>query len=173
MEKCLKALHAIKVARGSRQPFVTFRQTIEKDVVKTWLHQPKGMLERGLLDFDKYFVEEFSEKGKIDAMGNRIGETNLPSLLSECTDFIEEESLLQLNLRLLGVSCIHSPTKYHCEIAGEGIEYSWGNAKVKYRRMRVRDKKNPDMFHMEVLKCLSRDYLTKERIGETNSPSLL
>ena len=96
--------------------------------------------ERGLLDFDNFFVEEFSEKGKLNEMGNRIDATCLPVLLSECADFIKEESLLQLNLRRLGVTCMHSP-KYHCEIAGEGIEYSWKNAKVKYRRIKVKDKK--------------------------------
>ena len=143
-------------------------KTVEKGVAKTWLHQPKGMLqvawERGLLDFDSYCVEDFSVKGKLDEMGNRIAATNLSLLIAGCEDFLTEVSLLQLNLQLLGVTCIHSP-KYHCEIAGEGIEYSWGNSKVKYRRIScVKDKKSIDQFQKSTWECLSQEYLTIDRI---------
>ena len=89
---------------------------------------------------DSFCVEDFSDKGLLDDMDNRIEKTNLSILLTNCSDFADEESLLQLNIRLLGAVCIHSP-KYHCEIAGEGIEYSWGNSKAKYRRIKVKDKK--------------------------------
>jgi len=101
--------------------------------------------ERGLLDLETYSVEQFTEKGTKNAMGNIMEETCLTALLPNCSDFIEEESLLQMNIRKLGAVCTHSP-KYHCELAGEGIEYSWGNAKMKYRRMKWSDKKDHAQF---------------------------
>ena len=78
----------------------------------------------------KYNIEDFSDNGKKTDIGVRNLETSLDHLLSTCTDFVEDESLLQMTLRKLGAVCVHSP-KYHCEMAGEGIEYSWGNAKMK------------------------------------------
>ena len=96
--------------------------------------------ERGLLNLKKYCIEDFSETGKMDEYGNVISETSLDMLLSKCTDFLEEKSLLQLNLEKLGAKCYRSP-KFHCELVGEGIEYSWGNAKLAYRRIST-NKKN-------------------------------
>ena len=84
-------------------------------------------------------------------------------LLSQCEDFLEEESLLQLHVRLLGAICVHSP-KYHCEIAGEGIEYSWGNSKAKYRKIKVCDKKTVKQFREQARNCLSQTYLNLKRV---------
>ena len=155
----------------ARDQNIPLQKSIEKGVAKTWVSTPKGMLqtawERGLLDLDSYCVEDFSEKGLLDDMENRIDKTNLSVLLTNCSDFADEESLLQLNIRLLGAVCIHSP-KYHCEIAGEGIEYSWGNSKAKYRRIKVKDKKTAEQFRHQVGKCLSRDYLHAERIRKNS-----
>ena len=146
---------------------IPLKKSVEKGVTKTWVGTPKGMLqiawERGLLDLDSFCVEDFSDKGLLDDMDNRIEKTNLSTLLTNCSDFADEESLLQLNIRLLGAVCIHSP-KYHCEISGEGIEYSWGNSKAKYCRIKVKDKKTAEQFRNQVGKCLSRDYLDVERI---------
>ena len=36
--------------------------------------------------------------------------------------------------------------KYHCELAGEGIEYSWGWSKKKYRRQLYANKKGNSAF---------------------------
>mmetsp|Transcript_29437 Transcript_29437/g.53921 ORF Transcript_29437/g.53921 Transcript_29437/m.53921 type:complete len:237 (-) Transcript_29437:190-900(-) len=49
-------------------------------------------------------------------------------------DFINEETLLQYHGKMLGVLVDRSP-KCHPEVAGEGIEYSWGCGKGKYRRL--------------------------------------
>ena len=67
----------------------------------------------------------------------------------------------------MGAVCHRSP-KYHCEIAGEGVEYSWGNAKMRYRRIPYSDKRTAGAFLKCVRDCLSRDYLNIERI-RTNS----
>jgi hypothetical protein len=114
-----------------------------------WSTKPKGKLqvarERGLLDLESYCVKDFSEKGQLDAFGNRNKDTSLDTLLSQCSDFLREESLLQLNVRKLGCSVFHTP-KYHCELAGEGIEYSWGNAQIKYRSFKSSEKRTIAQF---------------------------
>ena len=51
--------------------------------------------------------------------------------------------------------------KGHPEIAGVGIEYSWGKAKQHYRRHNSLD---PKLFHNEVLQALSTEVLTLERV---------
>jgi hypothetical protein len=60
-------------------------------VTEKWMSKPKWKLqvarERGLLDLESYCVEDFTDKGKIDEFGNRINETSLDMLLSQCSDF--------------------------------------------------------------------------------------
>ena len=51
------------------------------------------------------------------------------------------------------VSLVAIP-KYHCELAGEGIEYSWGLSKKKYRRQPYPDKKGKSAFKELLVKCL-------------------
>jgi hypothetical protein len=88
-------------------------------------------------------------------------------ILSKCTDFPEEKSLLQLHLaNLVGAQCFHSP-KFHCELAGEGIEYSGGFAKLAYRKLPKDQKNTTDKFHSHVQLCLSRDHLSISRVGWT------
>ena len=140
---------------------------VSKNVGRYTKGDALNCLRAGLLDLDSFCVEDFSNKGLLDDMDNRIEKTNLSILLTNCSDFADEESLLQLNIRLVGAVCIHSP-KYHCEIAGEGIEYSWGNSKAKYRRIKVKDKKTAEQFRNQVGKCLSRDYLDAERIRKNS-----
>ncbi len=60
---------------------------------------------------------------KKDAFGNLQHETSLRYLLGNCTNFEEEESMLESVGHALGVSIDWAP-KCHCELAGEGIKYS-------------------------------------------------
>ena len=53
--------------------------------------------------------------------------------MANCVDFEVEESLLQSMGTKMGVIIDRMP-KCHCELAGEGMEYSWGCAKNEYRR---------------------------------------
>ena len=46
--------------------------------------------------------------------------------------------------------------KYHCELAGEGIEYGWGFAKKCYRNLPQADKRTKEKFHQSVMECLQR-----------------
>jgi len=61
-------------------------------------------------------------------------------MLGKCTDFQNELSALQVLGNDLGVAVDFTP-KYHAELAGEGIEYSWGLAKGEYRRTPLSQKK--------------------------------
>mmetsp|Transcript_15909 Transcript_15909/g.45748 ORF Transcript_15909/g.45748 Transcript_15909/m.45748 type:complete len:162 (+) Transcript_15909:833-1318(+) len=54
--------------------------------------------------------------------------------------------------------------KCHPELAGEGIEYSWGAAKNYYRRLPLADKKGKDNFKRSVRSAMSREHLTTDRI---------
>ena len=63
--------------------------------------------------------------------------------ISNCTDFEEEETMLQAMGRSMGVIIDQSP-KCHPELAGEGVEYSWGCAKNAYRHLALREKKKKD-----------------------------
>ena len=79
--------------------------------------------ERGLLDeAQTYKVED------------------LRQLLSNCTDFRNEETQMQSIARSLGVQVIFSP-KCHPEIAGEGLEYTWAFFKNQYRKIPLPEKK--------------------------------
>ncbi len=45
--------------------------------------------------------------------------------MANCLDFEKEESLLQVNGHEMEVLVDRTP-KCHCELASEGIEYTWG-----------------------------------------------
>ena len=92
---------------------------------------------------------------------------SLEMLFLSCTAFIEEESLLQMNVQKMGAISFPSP-KYHCEIAGEGIEYSWGNSKCKYQQIKALDKKYKKDFLVCVKECLSRDFLDSKRVWKNS-----
>ena len=166
-DKKRRANLALKAGRYN----IATTKKVMTNVTETWVGKPKGKLqvawERGLLNLDKYCVEDYNEKGKLDDMGNIIEETSLDLLLSSCTDFIEEESLLQMNLRKMGATCFHSP-KFHCELAGEGIEYSWGNAKAKYRKIQTKKKDTISKFHASVTECISRKHLNRVRVQKNS-----
>jgi hypothetical protein len=59
--------------------------------------------------------------------------TSLRSIMSNFEDFKNEKSKLECLVEELGGNC-HMTPKVHPEIAGVGIEYNWGYAKLKYRK---------------------------------------
>jgi hypothetical protein len=138
-------------------------------MVEGWMGKPKGMLqilwERGFIDknMDPKTAEQYyTNDGKKDAFGNLIEGTSLRKMMRELFDFVEEETLLQYHARLLGVVVDRTP-KCHPEIAGEGIEYSWGCAKGTYRRLPFAEKKKKGKFLASVRRCLDRSVLTISR----------
>jgi hypothetical protein len=59
--------------------------------------------------------------------------TSLRRILERCDDFKLEKSQLECLVDSLGGNCRMTP-KVHPEIAGVGIEYDWGYAKLKFRK---------------------------------------
>ena len=124
----------------------------EMNVEPGWFNKPKGMLqilfERGWIDETKVKTPRsmsYSKEGKKDKHFDEDGKLNdvgrefcLTHLLSECIDFKSEKSDLEhlaseLSNNRNKSSILFTP-KFHCELAGEGIEYAWGAAKRIYRR---------------------------------------
>ncbi len=70
---------------------------------------------------------------------------------------------MQAQGRSLGVTVDRTP-KCHCELAGEGIEYSWGCAKNFYRQQPIREKRKKENFWNTVRTCISQQVLTLERV---------
>ena len=73
---------------------VSLNKSVEKGASKSWFGRTKVMLqvtwEWGLLDLDIFCMEDFTEKGKLDGMGNIISNTSLSQLLTDFSWFSEE-----------------------------------------------------------------------------------
>ena len=70
------------------------------------------------------------------------------------SDFVNEPTAIEKLFQQLSASTgkngpnitmLISP-KYHCEIAGEGIEYDWGMIKKNYRNIPLEEKNARDKF---------------------------
>ena len=139
---------------------------IKKEVTREkrgWDGQPKGLLqvlwERGWIDDGK--LDKYTMDPSTDADGEIIEgaeEWSFRILMASCLDFAQELTALQHVGSELGVSVIITP-KFHCELAGEGIEYSWGVSKSLYRRKPLISKKGKEAFKALVAECTSRDVL--------------
>lgn len=143
--------------------------TVKEDLLKMkigWVGKPKGtyqvLWERGFLDPNN--LNQYTMDGRKDQCGIHQPHTSLKYLLGSCRDFQEEESLLQTMGRKLGVTVDRTP-KCHCELAGEGIEYSWGCAKNYFRCLPLREKKSKETFKSSVRKSISnKDVITVQRV---------
>jgi hypothetical protein len=139
------------------------------DVIEGWVGKPKGVLqilyERGYIDPNRD-LKEYSLDGKEEWKDDdgEIRQRYLPFclryILSQCSDFKNEitameDLALRLSINDSDVSIMFTP-KYHCEIAGEGIEYSWGLAKKYYRNLQLSQKKGVANFRISVKSCVSR-----------------
>ncbi len=83
--------------------------------------------------------------------------------MASCLDFAEEVTALQHLGNELGVSVLITP-KFHAEMAGEGVEYSWGVSRNVYRRMPLNSKKGKESFKALVHECTSRDILSTKTV---------
>ncbi|KAI2491822.1 hypothetical protein MHU86_22728 [Fragilaria crotonensis] len=148
--------------------------------VEGWQGKSKGLLqilwERGWIDPSKcskldksgksFNTSFYSLKGKTDHTGRMDEPSSLRYLMGSCTDFQEEETALQHLGSQLGSKVIFTP-KFHCEFAGEGIEYNWAHAKAKMRATPLREKKGRANFIKLVKKCICPEtVLTKERVSK-------
>ena len=59
----------------------------------------------------------------------------------------------------LGVTVDRTP-KCHPELAGEGIEYAWGAAKLYYQKQPLKDKRNKSVYEELVKRSLSNQILS-------------
>ena len=89
---------------------------------------------------------KYTVDGRKDQItGNVDLHFSLRSILSECKDFKHQEIALQYLGTQLGVLVMLTP-KFHAELAGEGIEYSWAHAKAYYWRMPIARKRGRESF---------------------------
>ncbi len=64
--------------------------------------------------------------------------------MASCMDFKEEETMIQYMGTQMGV--VDRSPKYHAEIAGEGIEYSWGCMRNHYQRVLLDKKRGREIL---------------------------
>jgi hypothetical protein len=138
-------------------------------VIEGWEGKAKGMLqvlwERGFVNTvegEKMAYQNYSIKGYNNQFGNHHPETSLKELMSSCKDFVEEETMLQSIARDVGVHVDRMP-KYHCELAGEGIEYAWACSKNKYWSILLENKRGKENFVSSIRSCISREHITREQ----------
>jgi len=153
------------IQRMAQEQGLPIEETKAK-IIEGWEGKPKGLLqvlwERGLIDPNN--IGNYTVEGRQDAFGVVQKAFSLKHLMANCQDFEEEETLLQSMGREMGVLVDRSP-KCHCELAGEGIEYTWGCMKNTYRRVALKRKRGKENFYKVVDECLSREnVLTIERI---------
>ena len=139
----------------------------KEQIIAGWQGQPKGLLqvlwERGLIP--EHSLERYTLDGRKDTITGVVDlHYSLRNLLAECTDFKEEETALQYLGTQLGVTVQLTP-KFHAELAGEGVEYSWAHAKAFYRCVPVSRKRGRENVKDLVKECTSPvTVLTKDRI---------
>ena len=164
------ALKAINVhAKGKRDVLVQLCKNnnlpLKRTVAKMnegWNGKPKGSLqvlyERGWIDPKKSHTY-YTKAGKKDVYGIIDESTSIDKLMEKQPDFLEQETLLQYYCKKLGVESDRSP-KCHPEIAGEGIEFDWGCAKVHYRSQPIARKRTKDNFNSLVDESLGLSVLS-------------
>jgi len=97
-------------------------------------------------------------------MGEILKGTSLHALLEQCNEFKHELSTLQILGQEIGVAVDATP-KYHAELAGEGIEYSWGYSKSVYRHSPLSSKKGRQKNFELVDRCCDPViHLKKEQV---------
>ena len=148
---------------------------VEQPVIaEGWMGAAKGLFqvlwERGWIDPDN--MHKYVQKPRstwLEADGKTVKEEFLAEyqcyllvhLMSECPDFKKEKSAMEkLAADLSGRhNCnieILVSTKYHCEMAGEGIEYGWGYAKKVFRSIPLQQKRTKDDFWKGVEESLRK-----------------
>lgn len=145
----------------------------EQKIDEGWCGKPKGLLqilwERGLIDESKW--KQYTVRGTQNKTTKEWNTTySLRRILSECEDFVNERTHLQVMADAMGVMVDFTP-KFHPELAGEGIEYSWGHAKNLYTKKPFTSKKTKDGFVRLVHECLETtgEGFTMKRIRRMSS----
>jgi hypothetical protein len=117
------------------------------------------LFERGLLD--PAMMTKYSITGKV-VDGVLDERTNLRGILGRCEDFRHEVTAMAELMEALGHEMEQTPKK-HPELAGCGVEYSWGKSKLFFRRNNDFNP-NAKALEMRVLAALSVEVLTLARV---------
>jgi hypothetical protein len=97
-----------------------------------------------------------------DDEGEVIDDYSLDVLMASCLDFADEITEIEARGETMGIRVV-STTKFHAELAGEGIEYAWACVKGWFQAQPLNLKKTKNSFHELVKKtCLGRDKMTTE-----------
>jgi len=136
-------------------------------VEEGWVGKAKGILqilfERGLIVATDYKNMTLDSRKDPETGCIQPG-TSLRALLEQCNDFTNELSALQFLGQEIGV-LVNATPKYHAELAGEGIEYSWGYSKSVYRHAPLTKKKGrQNFFELVEMCCDPVVHLHKERV---------
>jgi len=142
-----------------------FLDKVENKVLEGWVGKPKGMkqiaFERGFIDLES--IKLYTKDGPKDEDGKTIDESfSLKKIISGLTDFVEEETLLQVMSKRIGTSrgmnvTVDRSPKGHPEVAGEGIEYTWANSKIYLRSVPLDNRRTKTQFLDAVRLSISRD----------------
>ena len=98
-------------------------------------------------------------KGRKKRDGSLDLNTSLIYLLNLLPDFQDEETMLMVYGKQMGVTVDRTP-KCHPEMAGEGIvEYAWAGSKQAFRSTPLTLRRNKKGFHALVRKCLDEKTL--------------
>ena len=127
-----------------------------------------------MIDISKH--KKYNKGGSYKENGETKFDENfsLTKLLNNCDDFKSELTMLQYaakrigEMRGLSVVVERSP-KCHPEIAGEGIEYTWGYSKLYLQRIPISKRRNKNKFMEELKLALStRDgaMITKDVVAK-------
>ena len=99
----------------------------------------------------------------LDDNNDLVEELSMEHIMANCLDFANEKSQLEFVCEQLGARALFT-TKYHAEMAGEGVEYSWAHSKNTYRGVSLSKKKGKTNFTATVKSCIARELLTTELI---------
>jgi hypothetical protein len=121
---------------------------------------------------DNNAMKKYITTGRKHEFGNLLPNTSLKHIISSCTDFEEELTMLQTMGQSMGVMIDRTP-KCHCEIAGEGIEYSWALAKNHFHQILLEENRGKEKFLASVRECISRASVTKERVSKLKNNEVL
>jgi hypothetical protein len=125
---------------------------METELHEGWEGKAKGMEQilwkRAWIDMSRP-RKDYTKLDTKDIMGTIQKDTSLHELVANCADFKNEEMLLQTKGQEMGV-LVNRTQKCHCELAGEGIEFSWGCAKNLYRRQLLKMERGKENFRATV-----------------------
>uniref|UniRef100_A0A7S3QH27 Uncharacterized protein n=1 Tax=Chaetoceros debilis TaxID=122233 RepID=A0A7S3QH27_9STRA len=139
-------------------------RSVETGIMQSWEGKAKGLVticvERGLIHLQKVLVENqhYTKNGK-KVNGEIDSTTSLVAILGECADFKKEFSILEKIAERYSATVWFTP-KYHCEIAGEGVEYMWGYDKRVFRRIPLALRKKKQDFEKRVRETVCEDVNT-------------